>query len=387
MGRSRIIEHLSEVAKILDGAVRHDSAQAVSYATLLVDKLQAAGEHRQAKVLRNVLSKSSARAVGGAYATAPPTDRDSKHATVNVEHPLLSDLRPMIIDAAGSENLNGFLSAIRERDRLAAYGIDIPARLLLHGPPGTGKTSMARAVAAELELPLVTTRSDALVSSLLGQTARNIRDVFDYASRQPCVLFLDEFDALAKNRADAREVGELQRVVIALLENLDAFDTSSVLVGATNHPQLLDPAVWRRFATTIETVLPGPAQREALWKQSLHMIAVDEDDFAVLAQHSAGMSGATIRTLAMDIARTEVLAMTPKLRLPHAMRKLARFQGLGIADGVGDEVRMLRNLSAAVFTHRNISDVLGISTRQVIKHLKEDDARATSSAPAAVRGA
>lgn len=373
--RSRIIDHISEVAKILDAAVRHDPAQAVSYAELLISKLDAEGSARQARVIRNVLSKTPARAVGAAHVAAMPVDQDSKLSTVMVDWPTAADLPNLVLDATLEEAIDGFVSSVRDRDRLSAVGIDIPSRLLLHGPPGTGKTSVARMVAAALQLPLITTRSDALVSSLLGQTSRNIRDVFDYAGRQPCVLFLDEFDALAKNRADMREVGELQRVVIALLENLDAFDDSSVLIAATNHPQLLDPAIWRRFSASAETVLPNRAQRHTLWRNALTMLEVDEGDLQVLAEYSDGMSGAAIRTAAMEAARVDVLAMSPKLRLPQALRKLARLQGV-TAPGIelGDEVRTLRNLAPMVYTHRGLSETFGISTRQVIKHLKETDA-------------
>lgn len=381
------MEYVSEVAKILDGAVRHDPAQAINYANLLVSKLEAAGESRQARVIRNVLNKSPARAVASA-SSATPSDKDTNLSTVTIEWPDGAFRRPMVLNRAVEEAVTGFVASIRERDRLAEYGIDIPARLLLHGPPGTGKTSLAREIAAQLHLPLVTTRSDALVSSFLGQTARNIRDVFDYASRQPCVLFLDEFDALAKNRADAREVGELQRVVIALLENLDAFDTGSVLVGATNHPQLLDPAVWRRFAMTVETVLPGQVERRELWTNTLSMIPIDDAALDALTELSDGMSGAAIHTAGMEIARGEVLALAPEVRLPHALQRLARFRDWGNPeDNLGDEIRLLRRVAPGVFTHRSLGDVFQISTRQVAKHLKGDDARAETGAVHAVLGA
>ena len=369
------MEHVSEVAKILDGAVRHDPAQAINYANLLVTKLEAAGEAHQARVIRKVLNKSSARAIHSASA-ATPADKDTNLSTVTIEWPDGANRRPVVLSRSANEAVAGFVSTIRERDRLAKHGIDIPARLLLHGPPGTGKTSLAREIAASLELPLVTTRSDALVSSFLGQTARNIRDVFDYASRQPCVLFLDEFDALAKNRADAREVGELQRVVIALLENLDAFDTGSVLIAATNHPQLLDPAVWRRFATTVETVLPGSGERRTMWAHTISMLPIDDTTLDVLTEHSDGMSGAAIRTAGLEIARGEVLALAPEVRLPHALLRLARLRDWGNPeDTLGDEIRLLRRVAPTVFTHRSLGDVFHISTRQVAKHLRGDDAR------------
>ena len=129
--------------------------------------------------------------------------------------------------------------------------------LLLYGPPGCGKTSIAYYLAHRLGLPLVTARLDALISSLLGNTAKNLRRVFDFANRQPCVLFLDEFDAIAKARDDQHELGELKRVVNSLLQNMDTYCQHGVLIAATNHQELLDDAIWRRFQTVIE--VPKPA--------------------------------------------------------------------------------------------------------------------------------
>ena len=121
---------------------------------------------------------------------------------------------------------------------------------------------MARYIAAKTQLPLVTARLDGLVSSLLGSTAKNIRKVFEYAAKQECVLFLDEFDVVAKRRDDENELGELKRVVNSLIQNIDAFPTGSILISATNHHDLLDPAVWRRFNKVIE--VPLPTKRETL---------------------------------------------------------------------------------------------------------------------------
>lgn len=118
------------------------------------------------------------------------------------------------------------------------------------------ETSAAKYLASELDLPLVTARFDTLISSLLGNTAKNIHRIFDFAQKQPCILFLDEFDAIAKARDDSHELGELKRVVNSLLQNIDDFSQTGILIAATNHAQMLDSAVWRRFQTVIELSKP-----------------------------------------------------------------------------------------------------------------------------------
>lgn len=374
------MEHVSEVSKILEGAIRHDPEQAISYGTLLADKLERAGNSRQASIIRNVIRKAPARNADGASVGGPPRpprDEDSKLATVDVSYPAEGGETWLHLSNRVLAQIEDFASSVEKRDVLQDRGIDIHPRLLLHGKPGTGKSSIARAIASRLGLPLVTTRSDALVSSLLGQTSRNIREVFEYASRWPCVLFLDEFDALGKSRADTREVGELQRVVIALLQNMDAFEGAGVLVAATNHSQLLDTAVWRRFDHVIQTDSPGESQREAILRDVLGFLAPADKDIHRLGQLADGLSGAGVRAAAFDIARAEVLAESESLHIAAAARRLARFVLYDSLSGpdnfdIDTEVLALRTWAPDIFTYRGLADLFGISTRQVTNYLKEN---------------
>jgi hypothetical protein len=145
-------------------------------------------------------------------------------------------------------------------DVLRAQGLEPRHRLLLVGPPGNGKTSLAQSLAYELALPLFTVRYDAVVTSYLGETAQRLRRLFDYVRTQPCVLFFDEFDAIGKERGDLHETGEIKRVVTTLLMQLDDLPSYCVLVGATNHPELLDRATWRRFEIKLELGKPSDDQ-------------------------------------------------------------------------------------------------------------------------------
>ncbi len=154
-------------------------------------------------------------------------------------------------------------------DVLRAHGIDPRHRLLLVGPPGNGKTSLAESLAYELALPLFVVRYEAVVTSYLGETAQRLRRLFDFVRTEPCVLFFDEFDAIGKERADLHETGEIKRVVTTLLLQLDDIPSYCVLIGATNHPELLDRATWRRFQMRLELERPSDDRMTEFFAQRL----------------------------------------------------------------------------------------------------------------------
>lgn len=145
-------------------------------------------------------------------------------------------------------------------DVLRAHGFEPRHKILLTGPPGNGKTSLAEGLAYELALPLFVVRYDAIITSYLGDTATRLRRMFDFVRTEPCVLFFDEFDAIGKERGDTHETGEIKRVVTTLLMQLDDLPSYCVLVGATNHPELLDRASWRRFEIKLELSRPSDEQ-------------------------------------------------------------------------------------------------------------------------------
>ncbi|MFY0399270.1 AAA family ATPase [Brevundimonas naejangsanensis] len=149
-------------------------------------------------------------------------------------------------------------------DLLRAQGLQPRHRVLLSGPPGNGKTSLAEAIAEGLALPLLTVRYDALVGAYLGETNARLAKLFEFARSTPCVLFFDEFDAVGKERGDVHETGEIKRVVSFLLMQLDQLPSYVVAVAATNHAELLDRAVWRRFQLRIDMPAPDVDRRAVL---------------------------------------------------------------------------------------------------------------------------
>ena len=184
-----------------------------------------------------------------------PVDSESRMDIVEITMPQVSpDF--VVLDQYSRASIHNFIDSYTHRDLLLQSGLDISNTLLLYGPPGCGKTTVAQYISSITGLPLVTARLDGLISSLLRSTAKNIRKIFDYASKRECILFLDEFDVIAKLRDDKNELGELKRVVNSLLQNIDGFNSDSILIAATNHHELLDPAIWRRFSTIVALEKP-----------------------------------------------------------------------------------------------------------------------------------
>lgn len=372
------MQHLSEVLKILDGALKANASMATSYAGLLADKLEQEGERQQARMVRERLARTptglaSAQDAGqGVSLGQLPIDNESRLHTVDVSRPQVRDIHLVLPDAIAAR-LNEFVQCVRHHDELVRAGAAMPNRLLIYGAPGTGKTQTVRWLAAQLQLPLLTVRCDTLVSSLLGQTSRNLRRVFEYAERTPSVLFLDEFDALAGARGNERDVGELQRVVIALLQNIDALPDDTILVAATNHEQLLDLAVGRRFAFQLPMPLPNAALREALWKQWLGEFAPSDLDWKELSAISAGTTGAVIEHVCIDAKRTAILAGQSSVEINSLYRRL----GLTLALAHGDrlstqeqEIRWLRDWSPERFSLRVLAGLYDMSTRKITGILK-----------------
>ena len=193
---------------------------------------------------------------------------------------------------------------------LRAHSIEPRHRVLLVGPPGNGKTSLAEAIAEALAVPFLIVRYEAMIGSFLGETASRLKRVFDYARTTPCVLFFDEFDAVGKERGDLQETGEIKRVVSSLLMQMDDLPSYTVVVAATNHAELLDRATWRRFQ--IRLALKPPTRWELATYVKRFAATLDEPlghSPETIAKRLGAISYAEAEDFCRDVRRRGILAM------------------------------------------------------------------------------
>lgn len=211
---------------------------------------------------------------------------------------------------------------------LHAHNLRARNRILLAGPPGNGKTTLAEAVAFELMYPLIVIRYETLVGSYLGETSSRLKSVLDYARTQRCVLFFDEFETLGKERGDTHETGEIKRVVSSLLLQLDDMPDYVVVIAASNHPELLDKAVWRRFQLRIE--LPTPSREQlSYYIRSIGDRCNVNFGYApdTLAKHLLGLNFAETEDFCLGIIRRAVLDMKADNAKSITQLKLEQWKG------------------------------------------------------------
>ena len=212
-------------------------------------------------VLADRLTKAIQANGNGMYNPAvPSSDKGPRGRDFVSEVTPRRRLDDLVLLESARKSVEELIEDQQRADVLRAHGLEPRSRILLVGQPGTGKTTLAEAIAEAVSVSLFMVRYESVIGSYLGETAARLKRVFDYARTTPCVLFFDEFDALGKERGDIHETGEIKRVVTSLLMQIDELPSYTIVAAATNHPELLDRASWRRFQVRLN--LPLPTQKE-----------------------------------------------------------------------------------------------------------------------------
>lgn len=368
-----------EIGKIVEGALKRDQLKVHNYTKQLIEKLEADNEIKSACKFNKILSDQNATTLtpmGMLSEISIPVDTESRVALVDIVYPANNNI-DLILSRNNAAELNAFILSYQNADKLNSLGLGVSNSLLLYGPPGCGKTKCAYSIAKELRLPLVVARLDSLISSYLGTTSKNIRIIFEFAQKMPCVLFLDEFDAIAKARDDSNELGELKRVVNSLLQNVDAMSGDSLLLAATNHEKLLDIAVWRRFDYKLKIELPDI---DAIIKMidlfTNDTKEINQKEKKELATAFLGFSGADIEEIITKALRNAVI-YNNQFTMRNVFDELFAFEHILPQDCHDEKILLqikanyLRKCNEKVFSLQTIADILNSSKTTIQKLVKE----------------
>ncbi|HDH91447.1 MAG TPA: ATP-binding protein [Candidatus Aenigmarchaeota archaeon] len=204
--------------------------------------------------------------------------------------------------------LRQIVNELEKEDILATYGLKPKRKILFYGPPGTGKTLTAKVLSSIIGYPLVFVRFESVISSYLGETASNLRKIFDFIEKGKWVVLFDEFDIIGKQRDDPTEHGEIKRVVNNFMLMLENYEGDSVIIAATNHPYLLDIGVWRRFDEIVYFDMPDKERRKKIFEKYLKVLKKEKDiDLDKISEETEGFSGSDIEQACIDALRKAIV--------------------------------------------------------------------------------
>ena len=300
--------------------------------------------------------------------TVLPRDDESRLSLLKVFKDKPDDVHPLLSTEL-EDTLGQLIQERKQVAKLASLGLDPTRSAIFVGQPGVGKTLTSRWLAAQLNLPLYVLDLTAVMSSLLGRSGSNIRAALDFAKSSPCILLLDEIDSIAKRRSDDSDIGELKRLVTVILQELDEWPSEGLLLAATNHPELIDPALWRRFDLKVEFELPDQKSiKEAIKHFAGQDYALLSRWADVLAFAFEGESFSDIERAIQRFRRTLALGTDSDANMVEDFIK-TRAINLDRQKKIEFSVLLAKQTR---FSQHTISDITGVSRDTIRKHLKDD---------------
>jgi len=303
-----------------------------------------------------------------------PKDKDSLLSLFETIEPSIG-FEQLFYSPDVSNAFQQIIQEWRKSELLIKAGMTPSRRILLYGPPGCGKTIAGLALAKTIQMPVAYVRLDGLFSSFLGQTSANLRKVFEAVASPPRVLFLDEFDAVAKKRDDSQEIGEIKRIVISLLQNLDFLPPEVLVIAATNHQHLLDPAIWRRFDINLNIGFPGKEARKIMietWLRNHNIKTnVNLEQLAAITEH---FSVSRIKNIVFQTVKNAIITKgTQDVSTDDFIRQMIFIEGYG--QSKESLLAFAKELRDAKITLDNIARITGIPKSTISDHTQKGKGR------------
>jgi SpoVK/Ycf46/Vps4 family AAA+-type ATPase len=302
------------IKELFSSFIQSDKQKFIKTATYIIDDEKRMNHQLLSNELKNILDQLNNPGIvqdndcNKRYKSNIPIPRDNEKGFPLLELKEYSyNWDDLVINQELLFQLQGIVKGFWNKEILNSYGLKPKQKILFYGLPGTGKTLTAKILSSILGFPLVYVRFDSIVSSYLGETASNLRKIFDFIEKGHWVVLLDEFDVVGKQRDDQHEHGEIKRVVNNIMGMLDSFNGESLIIAATNHQHLLDPGLWRRFDDILHYVLPSEEERITLFKYYLKSIKKSNLDYLNLAKSTDGCSAADINQIAAESVRLMVI--------------------------------------------------------------------------------
>ncbi len=354
-------------------AAFENDIESIELSTLNIIRALKKQDEESSKKISSILANyRSGASIARSFGHDPlPKDEEGVNSLVKVENN--EDFSTEIfLSKKYEETIENFLRNREHIEKLIDFGISPSNSLLLYGEPGVGKTFLAKYISYKTNLPLITLDLSSTISSYLGKTGKNIKEVLDYAKRAPSILFLDEFDAIAKRRDDSGDLGELKRIVNVLLKELESWPVDCILIAATNHPEILDNAIWRRFNLKIEVEKPDKSLRLKLWKYYLDrgVVEIPEEFITFLSSTLTNITPSDIEQISSSSLQKQIVS--------GGQIETNTIKSI-IESNISSEVSVKKKLVLALknsyekkLSQREISRITGFPLSSINRYLKEE---------------